>query len=622
MIKKEVVEKFISLSLNPVPVKSGTKVPCRKDHTEPILDSELDTITFEEIGVSTGYASLNLEALDFDLKNVEDPDQYMKDFNKMIPKSLMDKMVIQSTPSGGFHYLYRCDVIESNQKLARNSEGAAVIETRGVGGYIKCTPSKGYKRVSKKTFAEISFISEKERNFLFVVSKQKDELNKRDIDKKFSKEDTESFNKFKTYNEDPDIGIELLENAGWTYHSENGDWYNFSRPNSESGDLHGGYNREDNFFQCFSTSQDQFEQRRGYNNHHLFAELECEGNYKKAYAMLYEQGYGEDVEEQDEGGTFDFISGSYEEDEYLEQARKGDIPLGASLGWAGLDGFYRLKKNSFNFFLGLDNIGKSTLISSFIVSSNILHGFKWGISSPEARVATTRRNLIEAEIGKEISRYNDSDEEYKKLRDKSRKNFHIIKNDKHLTIDDVLERGKLLFEKYGIDFLLIDPFSFYSGSGNFKEDTHVLSKIRVFCQNYCGVIVVDHPYTGFTRLSRDGDGYIKIPTKYDASGGNSKANRCDDFVSVHRVINHEDSELRKTMQISVQKVKDKSTGGKPHIDGEYSSLVWEVRDGFLGYWDSTGNNPMYKAMKSKIKVEKLVNVQQQELRRFNPEDVF
>jgi hypothetical protein len=52
-------------------------------------------------------------------------------------------------------------------------------------------------------------------------------------------------------------------------------------------------------------------------------------------------------------------------------------------------------------------------------------------------------------------------------------------------------------------------------------------------------------------------------------------------------------------------VKDKSTGGEPHIDGEYTSLVWEERDGFTGYWDSDGNNPMYRAMKARKGVEGL-----------------
>jgi len=616
MIKKAVIDKLVELSLNPVPVKMGTKEPAIKRHAEKLEQDELDNIyhLFEQVGISTGYASMNLEALDFDLKNTEDPEKFMHDFNKMLPQELLDKLVVQSTPSGGMHYIYRCDVIGANQKLARNEQGAATIETRGIGGYIKCAPSKGYKLTSKKTFSEIPFITEQERKFLFIIAKQKDELNVKDVRKRYSSEDLESFKKFRSYNEDPDIGIELLEKAGWTHHSTNGSWYNLTRPDSESGDLHGGYNIDDLFFQSFSTAQDTFEERRGYNNHHLFAELECDGNYKKAYALLYEQGFGEEEDEEDDE-ELSFISKAEDEDEYLEQARKGEIPLGASTGWGDLDRNLRIKEHSFVFWLGLDNIGKSTLFSSLMVASNILHGMKWGISSPESTVVVTRRNLIEAEAGAPIESFKNDKEEYERLKKKSRNAFHIIKNDKHYTIDEVLSKGKKLYQRHGIDVLLIDPFSFYSGSGNFADDTEVLSKIRVFSQNYCSVMVVDHPYTGFTRTGMGEDGYIRIPTKYDASGGNSKANRCDDFISAHRVINHPESDVRRTMQISVQKVKDKSTGGQPHIDGEYTSLIYETRNGFTGYWDSNGDNPMYQAKVARLGVKT-------EVRRMSPEDAF
>ncbi len=613
MIKKSLIKRYIELSLNPVPVKKGTKVPIREKHTTVFTLDEVDKYNFEEIGISTGYASMNLEALDFDLKNTDNPDEFIISFENMIPEVLLSKLVISSTPSGGRHYIYRCKDIEANQKLARNMEGAATIETRGIGGYIKCYPSEGYSFISEKKFNEIPYITVQERNFLLNICRQKDKLAKRDIYKKYSTEDLDHLKKFPDFNKDPDVGINLLKEAGWTYHSEHGEWYNMTRPDSESGELHGGYNTEGMFFQTFSTAQDVFEERRGYNNHHIYAELICDGNYKKAYRQLFDQGFGVDEENEDDEKELSFISNFESENEYLEQARKGEIPLGVSLGWSKLDDNFRLKKNQFYFFLGLDNIGKSTIISSMQAATKVLYNYKWGISSPEAMVEVTRRNLIEAEIGKKIDEL-DKDT-YNKLLINSRDYFYIINNDKHYTIDEILKKGRKLYQRYGIDFFLIDPFSFYSGSGNFSEDNEILSKIRVFCQNYCSVIVIDHPYTGFTRVAKGADGFLRIPTKYDASGGNAKANRCDDFVSFHRIINHPDIDIRKTMQISVQKVKDKSTGGKPHASNEWSELIYERRDGFLGYWDIEGNNPMYQYLKSKEGVT-------EKLKYMTPEEAF
>lgn len=615
MVKKEVIEKFIELTLNPVPVKYGTKIPIRPKHNSVFKKSELEDYVFEEIGISTGYASLNLEALDFDTKNTNDPEAFIKDFESAIPESLLAKLVVQSTPSGGVHYLYRCSTIENNQKLARNKQGAATIETRGIGGYIKCSPSVGYKLISKKTFSEIPYITPEERNLLITICRQMDELVKRDVYKRYSREDLEYSKKFPEYNSDSDIGIGLLEDNGWKYHSTNGDWYNLTRPDSTSGDLHGGYNTRDMFFQVFSTAQDIFEEKRGYNNHHLYAELECGGNYKKAYRQLFDEGFGVDEDEEEDNEELDFVSTYEDENEKLDQLRKGEVPLGMSLGWKSLDQYFKLKKNHFYIFLGLDNIGKSTMLSSIMAATKVLGGEKWGISSPEGAVDDTRGSLIEAESGREIKEFDNDSELYQSYMKSSREHFIIIKNDKHYTIDEILDKGRILYQKYGIDYLLIDPFSFYSGSGNHTDDTAILSKIRVFCQKYCSVIVVDHPFTGFTRVGKSEDGYLKLPTKYDASGGNLKANRCDDFVSFHRIINHSDLEIRRTMQISVQKVKKKSTGGQPHGADEYSKLVYEKRHGFLGYWDEDGNNPMYEHLKSKNNFNKV-------LRNITPEEAF
>ena len=613
---QKVAKRFKELNLNPVPVKKDSKVPLRKEHPSEITNEEINNFQFEEIGVSTGYSSLNLEVLDFDLKNVEKPKEFIKSYNKLIPKDLYDKLVIQKTISGGYHYVYRAVDIEANRKLARNKKGEATIETRGVGGYIKTYPSKGYTMV-KGTFANIQIIEPEERRILFVLAKQKDELLNKDINKKYSEEDREYFKRFPKYNEDAEIGIKLLEEAGWSFHSENGEWHNLSRPDSKSKDLHGGYNKEFLFFQCFSTAQDTFEERRGYNNHHLYAELKCGGNYKKAYAKLYEDGWGKDDSELEEEKPLEFISDEISENNYLEQARKGEISMGLEFGWRDLDTNWRLKPNSFNFIMGVDNIGKSTLLSSFMVASKVLHGYKWGISSPESNVSITRRNLIEAESGKTIEQFKDEPVLYNNYLEQSRKYFYIIKNNQHYTIEEILQRGKVLYHKYGIDVLLIDPYSFYAGSGKFNEDNEVLSKIRVFSQTYCSVLVVDHPYTGYTRDSsnKDPQGFLRLPTKFDASGGNIKANRCDDFISAHRVINHPDRDIRRTIQISVQKVKDKSSGGKPHLDGEYTALIYEKRNGFTGYWDSFGDNPMYKSLVSKTGVR-------EELKRMSTEEAF
>lgn len=49
----------------------------------------------------------------------------------------------------------------------------------------------------------------------------------------------------------------------------------------------------------------------------------------------------------------------------------------------------------------------------------------------------------------------------------------------------------------------------------------------------------------------------------------------------------------------MEKVKEVETGGKRHDKDDYTSLIWETRNGFQGYWDTNGDNPMYASIKSK-----------------------
>jgi hypothetical protein len=53
------------------------------------------------------------------------------------------------------------------------------------------------------------------------------------------------------------------------------------------------------------------------------------------------------------------------------------------------------------------------------------------------------------------------------------------------------------------------------------------------------------------------------------------------------------------MQFIMEKVKEYETGGSVHDRGDYTSLMWDTRDGFTGYWDSNGDNPMYKILQAK-----------------------
>lgn len=607
---KEIARSYMEVGLNPLPIAKGEKRPLINDHnTIKVTEDELDEYPWDAIGVSTGFVSGALEAIDFDLKNADDPEKVMKIFKSKVPLELLNKLVVQQTQSGGYHMIYRCTEISSSKKLAKSADGKAIIETRGEGGLIKCYPSEGYKLL-QGSFENIPLIKPHERAVLFASATMLSQTIIKDSKKRQNADDRKAFEKFPDYNNDIDIGIGLLEKHGWTVWNEDNVWINLTRPNKDYG-ISAGYNKEGKFLYVFSSSQDTFELEKPYNNHAIYAELEHEGRYDVAYAKLYEAGHGvesEDVSENTQSQldwkesleNLSFLSDEIEENGYLEQARKGEIDQGLSTGWRELDEYFRFKPNSLNIGLGYDGVGKSVFMLSMAAASNVLHDWKWGMIMPENRTAMSRRRLVECLSGKTIDRFKESPLLFDKYVQQARDSFFIISNKQHYSIKDVIEMGKRLYEEKKIDALLIDPYNFFKVEGNgYSYNNEILSELRVFAEEYCSVYIMAHPSSNSPRTNMDEYGYLKPPSKYSIQGGADFPYRVDDFFVVHRIVNHTDNEVKRTMQFIMEKVKEVETGGQRHDLDDYSSLIFEERSGFLGYWDSNGDNPMYAAIKSR-----------------------
>lgn len=605
---KEIARSYMVVGLNPLPIAKGEKRPLISDHnTVKVTEDEIEEFDWDAIGVSTGFVSGALEAIDFDLKNADDPEKVMKIFKSKVPLDLLNKLVVQQTQSGGYHMIYRCSEISSSKKLAKSATGEAIIETRGEGGLIKCYPSEGYKLL-QGSFENIPIIEPHERAVLFASATMLSQTIVKDSKKRQSNDDRKAFNKFPDYNNNEDIGIGLLEKHGWTVFNEDNIWINLTRPDKDFG-ISAGYHKEGKFLYVFSSSQDHFETEKPYNNHAIFAELEHEGRYDIAYAKLYESGYGVESDEDETAveelqwkeslESLSFLSDDIEENSYLEQARKGEIDQGLTTGWREIDKFFRLKPNSLNIGLGYDGVGKSVGMLNIAAASKVLHDWKWGMVMPENRTAMSRRRLIEILSGKSIDQFRESPLLFEKYREQARENFFIISNKKHYSIKDVIEMGKRLYEEKKIDALLIDPYNFFKVEGNgYSYNNEILSMLRVFAEEYCSVYIMAHPSSNAPRNNIDEYGYLKPPSKYSIQGGADFPYRVDDFFIFHRLVNHTDHEVKRTMQFIVEKVKEVETGGQRHELDEFTEWIYERRNNFLGYWDVNGDNPMYQAIMS------------------------
>ena len=127
------------------------------------------------VGLCTGFNGL--EVIDVDLKVLpvlEERTAFWEEYLNFIKCSVIDfddKFVIYQTASGGYHILYRCNNVGKNQKIAtlKNTK-EAIIETRGVGGYVVVYG----KQVSKLGYNDIVHITDEDRDIIINCSRYYD----------------------------------------------------------------------------------------------------------------------------------------------------------------------------------------------------------------------------------------------------------------------------------------------------------------------------------------------------------------------------------------------------------------------------------------------------------------
>ena len=250
------------------------------------------------VGIICGSVSGNLEVIDIDTKN--DPTNTIhREFGKLIPENIQNKLLVSTTPSGGFHFIYRCPngVIEKSQDLAHHTDGAVIIETRGDSGYIN--HNKNYKFVKggtinlKNLSVEIPEITPEERETLFTIARSLNryfDRSKKGTSEEF-KYDIECINQF---NKEFDMIPFMVENE-WEVIEDDGDKVSIKRPGDSSA-LHSAYYfRDSNLLYVHSTSTD-FIPQKPYNNFQIIQTLlykNGDNSFRKTLKKLKEYGYEE-----------------------------------------------------------------------------------------------------------------------------------------------------------------------------------------------------------------------------------------------------------------------------------------------------------------------------------------
>jgi hypothetical protein len=241
------------------PKGNGSKAPLiawkGHQHTQTTVQQLQEWYADESqtgIGAVLGKASKNVELLEFD--DFATYDEFVKLAHDAGLGDLVHRIeagYCEETPNG-VHWLYRCDVVEQNQKLARrlksdderehpNDNIKALIETRGEGGYVVLAPTHGLVHPSHKpytmrsgSYGTIGEITPAEREQLFNLARSLDAMPRTETEDRGSvrlpgeegERPGDYFNRTRTW-------ADVLTPHGWREHFTRGDETYWTRPGRE-----------------------------------------------------------------------------------------------------------------------------------------------------------------------------------------------------------------------------------------------------------------------------------------------------------------------------------------------------------------------------------------------------
>ena len=258
----------------------------------------------DAICVVSGAVSGNLECLDFD-----NGGELFAAWIEKVETGLLAQLVIEQTPSGGYHVCYRCDdPVDGNLKLARGIRGGkqkTLIETRGEGGLFLCAPTDGYV-LQQGDFANLPTISPDARQALLDAARSLDEVTgngergtvagantgQRGADfAPMGGKDAFDLAPGDDFNARGDIHP-LLEAAGWQFCGVKSDGNEqWTRPGKDPRNGMSATYKDGSFY-VFSSNAAPFEPNVKYSPFAVYATLHHNGDYTAAASALLSQGYG------------------------------------------------------------------------------------------------------------------------------------------------------------------------------------------------------------------------------------------------------------------------------------------------------------------------------------------
>jgi hypothetical protein len=243
------------------------------------------------IAMTCGVASDGVEVLDFDCHNGENIASIFEDFMSdqiIVNLATNFKLAIYSTPSGGYHVIFKSRYFDNSKVLARYESEEVMIETRGAGSYAIIEPTPNYTHQSGADLFKLEAIDRDERNYIINLAAS---YNKAEIKSKSKGtgvwgdwDESKPWGKFNTNHSEE--AKQLLTDAGWYMVSVRHDGTELWRRPGKNRGISATFGQFKNMFYCFTSSASPFEPMQAYSPTDVMMHLKFDGDWNATRKYL------------------------------------------------------------------------------------------------------------------------------------------------------------------------------------------------------------------------------------------------------------------------------------------------------------------------------------------------
>lgn len=278
----------------------------------------------------------------------------------------------------------------------------------------------------------------------------------------------------------------------------------------------------------------------------------------------HEKEFLQEVGESQMDFVFDYEAVTHE----LMRVYSGETEETFTTGYENLDPYFIWKRSQFIVNLGNSNVGKTWTAFWMAMCTVVIHGWKWIIFSAENKPKHQIRDLMQMVAQKKLHEMNSHEVRF--YNEFVREHFEFVKNDKIYSYQEILDYNDSILSRKHYDYCLIDPYNSLSRKGlnrvgsSHDYDNEAAASMLSWANNRdTGLWLNIHTYT-HARRQKDANGYAKKPFKDDSEGGGKWDSKSDIFTITHRIVNHQSTEERFITDFSVEKIRDKDSGGDIH----------------------------------------------------------